>query len=466
VAEVALGTCVINKWPGSTEHILSLPGEWYDHLHVSGKRDHVVLYAGNRQAIGEVVFTDEHEVQITDSLRKALYLPLGRISVKAVNGALHFGPFVGLYALPSSETHKPFGELTAVFEDMMVQAAEEGVGLYVFLPGETEWDEGYAQAYIYKPWEKHWVQTRRPLPDLVLPKILVSPQEWRDHVRYDTAQMVRCVPYGSFSNSTGNKWEVHSVLSDDEYTTSLLPDTVAIRTPFDVEEMLEQHRTLYVKPAWGTQGKAIYKLELDTQGVRAQYTQGGKTHVLRLRRGSPNWRAFLQKKFCGKRQFLAQQALDLVCVQGVRPVDFRWLLQKDGYNEWQVTARVARVGSPSAITTNLHTGGDAVLADTFLRTHGYHEERTRVSLLEEIDQAALRIVHVLERSSGRLGELGIDFGLTKNGEVYLIEVNPRPGRQMLKQTSLSIRALSLRRNLEYAKYTTGYQPQDSKRQTT
>jgi glutathione synthase/RimK-type ligase-like ATP-grasp enzyme len=388
------------------------------------------------------------------------------MSVKAVEGALHFGPFVGLYALPSSETGKPFGELTSVFEDMMVQAAEEGVGLFVFLPGEAKWDEGYTQAYVYKPWEKHWVQTKRPLPDLVLPKILVSPPDWRDRVRYDTAQMSRCVPYGQFSRATGNKWDVHTLLSDDERTAHVLPDTIAIRTPYDVEEMLERHRTLYVKPAWGTQGKGIHKLELDAQGVRAQYTQGGKTKVLRLRRGSPNWRAFLQKKFCGKRQFLAQQALDLVCVQGVRPVDFRWLLQKDGQNEWQVTARVARVGSPSSITTNLHTGGDAVLADVFLRSNGYREERERERLLEEIDQAALNIVTVLEQRNGRLGELGIDFGVTKRGDVYLIEVNPRPGRQMLKQTSLSIRALSLRRNLEYAKYTTGYQPQDSQRQTT
>ncbi|MGZ4031734.1 MAG: YheC/YheD family endospore coat-associated protein [Tumebacillaceae bacterium] len=461
MAEVALGTCLINKWPGSTEHILSLPGDWYEHLHVSGERDRVVLWAGNRRAVAEVVFTDDQYVQVTDSLRKALYLPLGRISVKAQDGELHFGPFVGLYALPSSEKHKPFGDLTAGFEDMMVQAAEEGVGLFVFLPGETEWDEGYAQAYVYKTWEKHWVQTKRPLPDLVLPKILVSPQEWKDRIRYDTAQMTRCVPYGSFSRSTGNKWEVHSLLHGDERTGNLLPETVAVKTPYEVEEMLERHRTLYVKPAWGTQGKAIYKLELDAQGVRAQYTQGGKSRVVRLRRGSPNWRAFLQKKFCGKRLFLAQQALDLVCVQGVRPVDFRWLMQKDGRNDWHVTARVARVGSPSAITTNLHTGGDAVLADEFLRGHGYREEPRREQLLAEIDEAALGIVTVLEAHCGRLGELGIDFGLTKAGEVYLIEVNPRPGRQMLKQTSLSIRALSLRRNLEYAKYTTGYQPQDS-----
>lgn len=460
MAEVALGICQIDKWPGSEEFILTLPDEWYDHLRVKAPHDEVVLWAGTRRCLGQAVFTDEREVKMTDGLRKALYLPLGPICAKVVDGELHFGPFVGLYALPSQEALKPFGDLTAVFQDMMVLAEEEGVSLYVFLPGEVQWEEGYATAYVYKSQPGHWVSTRRPLPDLVLPKILTQPMEWRERIQQDTVQMARYSSYGPFSRSMGNKWEVHAILSGDSRTAHLLPDSVAVKAPADVEQLLLRHRAIYVKPVWGTQGKMIYKLEQGNRGIRVHYTSGGKTFMRRLRRGSPNWQAFLWKRFCGKRQFLAQQALDLVTVQGVRPVDFRWLVQKDGVGRWSVTARVARVGSPSSITTNLHTGGDAVLADDFLRTHGYREERGRKELLQRIDRAALCIVEVLEEHVGRIGELGIDFGLTKQGEVYLIEVNPRPGRQMLKQTSLAIRSLSLRRNLEYAKYTTGFRPQD------
>ncbi|HEU4965392.1 MAG TPA: YheC/YheD family protein, partial [Bacilli bacterium] len=97
--------------------------------------------------------------------------------------------------------------------------------------------------------------------------------------------------------------------------------------------------------------------------------------------------------------------------------------------------------------------------EAFLHDNGYAAAAEREALLQEMDTAALRIAERLEAKAGRIGELGIDFGLTKQGRFFLIEVNPRPGRQMLKETAPDVRALSLRRNLEYAKFTTGYEYQ-------
>jgi hypothetical protein len=451
-----LGTCQIATWPGSTEGLLTLPGEWQEHLKL-GERDRVVLRAGNRRVAAEAVFTDEEEVQMTDSIRQRLYLPRGAISVKAWDGELRFGPFVGLYALPSKQPGKPFGELTAVFQDMMKLAEAQGVALFVFLPGEAEWEQGYTTAYVYRTEEKHWVRTKRPLPDLVLPKIMGQPPAWKEKMRRDLAQMAHKVPYGTFSHAVGDKWEVHRLLTQREETRGLLPETKLVKTPLDVEEMLRRWERIYVKPAHGTQGRAIYRLDTEQGGaVRVQFTEHGVTKKRGIQRGGDMWRSFLQSRFCGRRRFLVQQALNLLAVQGGRPVDLRWLVQKDGENCWGVTARVARVGPKGSITTNLHTGGDAVLADDLLRDGGYAEGVKREEMLQRLDEAALQIAAALEARSGRIGELGIDFGLTRAGEIFLIEVNPRPGRQMLKQTAPAVRDLSLQRNLEFAKYVTAF----------
>lgn len=453
MAQTPLGTVSISTWPGSDQAILSLPGVWHPHLRL-GTRDRITIRAGNRRITAEAVFTDEQEVQLTDRIRKSLYLPLGTVSVKAQDGELCFGPCIGLYALPSRDPKKPFGELTAVFRDLMEIARREGVLLYVFSPGDADWESGFTTAYVWQ--NNSWRRTKRPLPDLVLPKIMGTPPLWREKMRRDQAQMSRRVPYGTFSLAVGSKWEVHQTLEKRADTRDLLPDTRLVRSPLDIEELLRRHTAVYVKPSYGTQGRSIYRLEQDSRGIRVQYTAGGQTQNRRMNRGSTVWQSFLNKKFCGRRQFLVQQALELVKAQGTRPVDFRWLIQKDGQNRWVITARVARVGPRASITTNLHTGGNAVLAETFLKENGYAKEANRRELLQRFDQAAVRIAEALEQKAGRIGEIGIDFGLTQGERIYLIEVNPRPGRQMLKDTSPQTRSLSLRRNLEFAKLVTGF----------
>jgi glutathione synthase/RimK-type ligase-like ATP-grasp enzyme len=458
MSECVLGRCVIEDWLQTDERLVGLPLRWRPFLHVSGEPEQVLLGAGGRLVRAQVVFTDEaEEVAVTAAVRKAIGLPLGAITAKAVEGAVQFGPFVGLYALLSQKEGPPFGGLTAVFQDMMSLARELGVGLYVFAPGDADWERGVVRAYVMGE-GGCWVKKSRPLPDVVLPKIVATPPALREKVYRDREQFAERVPHGTLTAATGDKWEVHQALIHLDDVKALLPDTRRVYSTEDVEEMLEAYGAVFVKPCMGTQGRTVYRLRRMNGRVQVQYTQGGRTQVKFFRRRGTLFYAFVKKKFCGRRAFLVQQALDLLVVQGGRPVDFRWLVQKDGGNRWAVTARVARIGEHGAITTNLHTGGRARLAESFLAKHGWREQAARAALLRQMDEGALRIAAALEEKAGRICELGIDFGLTRQGDVFLIEVNPRPGRGMLRETSADARLLSLRRNLEYAMYTTGYQP--------
>lgn len=41
---------------------------------------------------------------------------------------------------------------------------------------------------------------------------------------------------------------------------------------------------------------------------------------------------------------------------------------------------------------------------------------------------------LLEESCGRLGELGLDFGIDAGGRIYLLEANSKPGRTVFRLT--------------------------------
>lgn len=66
---------------------------------------------------------------------------------------------------------------------------------------------------------------------------------------------------------------------------------------------------------------------------------------------------------------------------------------------------------------------------------------------------SLTITGALEERYGRLGELGIDYGIDRDGNIWLLEVNSRPGRAsffQIRQPKCAFRAIN--RPLEYARY--------------
>lgn len=55
-------------------------------------------------------------------------------------------------------------------------------------------------------------------------------------------------------------------------------------------------------------------------------------------------------------------------------------------------------------------------------------------LYQELISAAALLPPLLEESCGRLGELGLDFGIDAGGRLYLLEANSKPGRTVFRLT--------------------------------
>ncbi|UUZ97792.1 YheC/YheD family protein [Paenibacillus sp. P25] len=80
------------------------------------------------------------------------------------------------------------------------------------------------------------------------------------------------------------------------------------------------------------------------------------------------------------------------------------------------------------MTSNLHGGGSALPAADFLaREFG---EGKAEALLRELKRLSELLPEALESSHGRLAELGIDYGIDTSGNIWIIEVNSKPGRSI------------------------------------
>jgi glutathione synthase/RimK-type ligase-like ATP-grasp enzyme len=389
-------------------------------------------------------------IGLSVDLASALAVPKGKTKWIVHGNTWRIGPFIAVYTLSDPTATKPFGELTELFQDWVLLAQELGDHLYIVTPGSVDFARHLVQAWTFTAtngWKRVW----RPCPDFVIQKIVRRPQSLRPLIDREE-QYFSEIGCSFLTKSLGSKWEIHELLSRSADLRPFLPHTRLIRGAADVEQMIRQHRSVFVKPVHGTQGERVFRLKHHKNGLAVFWQEGSTPRRCFLKKEQQVHG--LRKFFAGKRRYLIQQEVERLKTADEEPVDFRWLLQKDASGCWQMTARVARVGQKRAVTTNVHSGGIVQRAESFLEQ--VKGPAVSQDLIIQMDRLAERIALCIEQEMGEIGELGIDLAVDRQGNLWFIEVNPRPGRKMLRMLDENLRLLSLQRPLEYAEYTTGF----------
>jgi hypothetical protein len=190
---------------------------------------------------------------------------------------------------------------------------------------------------------------------------------------------------------------------------------------------------VFLKPKAGSHGKrTLHALLLSSKeggGIRIRGRDGANvsfSHHFRTAEQGLHW----VHGFIGTRRYIIQPYLDLTSREG-QPFDVRVLMQKNGRGAWTLTGMAVRLGKRGALTSNLHGGGTAVSPLPFLLAE---YGKSGAELLEELAAAAALLPPLLEESCGRLGELGLDFGIDAGGRIYLLEANSKPGRTVFRLT--------------------------------
>ena len=151
---------------------------------------------------------------------------------------------------------------------------------------------------------------------------------------------------------------------------------------------------------------------------------------------------------------MVQQTIDTITWCGSKS-DVRSLVQRDGSGVWRVTGIAARVAPSQGEVCNLHRGGTAIALVTLLNEAGLPFSR----VYTELHRASIAVSQALTLRYPLLGELGLDFIVSKSGRIWLIEANPRPGRSIFRSLRLDdVACKSVERPLEYAAYLVSSRP--------
>lgn len=354
-------------------------------------------------------------------------------------------PTLGIMTL-YTQNRNIVGEELRYFKKLVIRGKKLGVEAYVFTPEDVRHASQTVHAYVYEPARNKWIRKWLPFPSLIYDRCRYQATKKFQQFKQFRAKYNEKLIF--LNRPLANKWAIHQVLSRSSRIRSHLPQTERYSAAA-LLRTLQNRKLLYVKPINGTGGRGIIRIEKTNDGTA--YVQGRD----RSRRILPGRRLPLQqlpallKRWGVDDTYLIQQGIQLKLADG-RVHDYRLLIQKNSEGNWEVTGCAGRIGAAHSITSNLHGGGKAVSMNEVLRKMFRSEDK-----VEAIRQKVYRLSHTiadyLEEQYGKLCELGLDIAVDRDEQVWLLEINPKPAREVFSkigETETYRTALS--RPMEYA----------------
>lgn len=333
------------------------------------------------------------------------------------------GIWIGVLARRSGDGTRPVGGLTPFLQKLSTVGQALGVRVVAFDPDDIHRREARIDGLVWTR-RRQWRLQDLPLPEVVWNRLKAPRSEPAcRYLRERGADVINGWPL--------DKWQAYQMLQQDPLLQPRLPFTCLLDDPAQVAPLVDRFGNVYLKPVTGGLGRGIIRIARVEKGrYLCQYVprRGGGVRSVRVKeKDLEEW----VEDLTDEHPYLIQQGLRLA-VFGGRPADVRVLCQKNGRGMWQVTGLGARVALPGYFTANLHTGGQGMPLDRFLATAFPAAPEEQQRLAQDLHQISLHLCQILERSGGPLGELGIDLGADANGQIWYIEHNYFPGRNIFR----------------------------------
>ena len=213
-----------------------------------------------------------------------------------------------------------------------------------------------------------------------------------------------------------NKWIKTNALRSHPAIAPHIPPT-SLYSSAALRRMLDLYGSVVLKPVRGTGGLGVMKVSRE-----------GSRHVLRHMSGARSFPSFegLRRAVDAKRRgraYLIQKDVRLATVGG-RPIDYRVKVVKTAAGGWVFRSMVGRLARKGLFVTNLCRGGTMLTAANGIRmslSPGLVGVKKR-----QMRNLTRTATSLLERRFPGLTQLGYDYGIDRNGQIWILEVNTRP----------------------------------------
>lgn len=317
--------------------------------------------------------------------------------------------------------------------------------VFSFIPSKINPHTLRVQGKKFDSQLKYWVDSEFPIPPILYDRCFFG----------DDEHSKQCIPIVSWLKSRKditflgyglpNKLDLYETLRN----TVLSPYLPATQSVSNVEIVLKEltaKKKVIIKPISGSQGFGIYYLKKNDKTFHVK-TEKHKNIISRI---FPNEAKLIQwlRPLINQRSYLLQPYLELSNDE-LQPFDIRVLLQKNKEGIWGELGRGIRKGSTGGIISNMSAGGSVMTyAEWALSYPPTKEEYIR----QELEYILTKLPFILEKEYLPLFEIGVDIGIAKNGSIWILDINSKPGRKVVLHTQPDLKETLYLAPLLYGKH--------------
>lgn len=325
---------------------------------------------------------------------------------------------------------------------------EEAAAMFGLVPvfiklGDIDLASGRTAAYIYR---KHqYERVIIPIPPIIHNRAIYSEAAANRRIK---ALISRDITLFNTNNRYG-KDVIHRLLEAHPFIKSYLPDT-APASPAAIRMFMEKYQDLILKPCRGSVGRGIMRLQLKPRGwsITFNLPSRQRTSVTQELPGT-ELPAYIKRRL-ERTPYLIQERIPLAEHEGCA-FDLRVTVQRGISGEWGVTGLFTKSSQRGQFVSNIAAGGRAGPAYDLLSKAVSPLEASRI--MARIEQLVLSIAEYLSARLPLLADLGMDIGVTHEGEIYFIECNGRDQRYGFKKAGmLGTWKASYREPMAFARY--------------
>jgi hypothetical protein len=235
-------------------------------------------------------------------------------------------------------------------------------------------------------------------------------------------------------------------LSVFTYLCEELVQHIPVTIPYSREEAFNQsqeHQIIYLKPVLGNKGIGVYRVEKKPSGA---YHLGSHYHLPAICVESPDLFMNIMDELTGSVPYLVQQGISILDWNG-HTFDIRVLVQKNGKGQWSTAKAISRVAYNGSFNTSIC---ESVCDTNHILNQLFPPDRA-AEIMQTIQGVCLQAAGIIEAKSGtHMGEYGVDLVLDHAGQVWIIEVNGKPQKDLYED--LGKDNIVYKRPIEYARY--------------
>ena len=227
--------------------------------------------------------------------------------------------------------------------------------------------------------------------------------------------------------SSIDKWTTYEHLARNLRLRRLQPATTLMTVEDNLRVMLKRHPAVIAKPSGGSRGRGISKIWRDGLHYGFQSSEVGAVTEsgLTLRQVYDRVTEHAQAK-----PVVLQKQIELARLQA-RLCDLRVMVNKNSVGRWQASQDFMRLGREGSFITNWDHQAKVVSVPEGLALMGW-PRAVSIRYVQRVHRMAVRIAEHLELWIGRLGELGLDFGIDTKRRLWFFEANARPDKAPLR----------------------------------